>query len=94
MIQAQLFDPGQEMLVGIPLPARQQAAIQPAPSFVILFRVQLVGLVDVKLTLAARLLDKRSFVGRFDDTAGMPAVTPKWGDFEMRLKAVPLFARG
>jgi hypothetical protein len=63
MIEIQGIQTGAEMPVRVTLPARQHAAVQSAPSPMVLFRIKLVWLVDVKPSIVASLLDERRLGG-------------------------------
>src|SRR5581483_3688113 len=58
-IEAQGLDAFQKMLVGVAMPARKDSGVESAPSLVVLFRVQIVRLVNIKLTMGAGFFDER-----------------------------------
>ncbi len=60
------MDAFEEVLVSVAIPAREHTRVELAPSFVILFRVQLVGLLDIerRWTAALSLIKDESLVVR------------------------------
>ena len=63
MVQFQVVQPGAKVPVRVALTARQQTPIQSAPCPVVLFRVKLVGLMDVNLPIVTRLFNERRLGG-------------------------------
>src|SRR5579872_2596342 len=62
-IQAERTNAFQKVWIGVALPAGEHPLVQLVPGSVVLFRVELVGLRDVELSIALGLLDKRRLSG-------------------------------
>ena len=63
-VQAQRVQPPQEVLVGVAVPARLHARVQPPPGGVVVLRIKLVGLVDELPPRAPGAFDKGRFARR------------------------------
>ena len=66
------LDSLQKMIVGVPLPARLDALVKLLPSFMVFFRIELVSLLNVKLTAVAGFLYKRGVPSSEPDSRGRP----------------------
>ena len=77
MVQVESLQSSPEMPVRVAVPARQHAAVQSAPGTVILFRVKLVGLVDVEPPVVARLFNERRLGGGSGDFLGPISGIPR-----------------
>src|SRR6185312_6647704 len=63
-IQPEGLDAGEEVIVGIDVPARAQACKQPFPGLLIGFGIEFVGLFDKDMAFLALVLDEGGVSGR------------------------------